>query len=162
VSKKLLCSNIPPMKHEHDRSTPLKSSHFIFCMIYFNIIFRPMPSFPSLSPFYGFISKSKPSISHPLSYSACFFHSIPHFITNVTFVKKTILEHPQCVAFSILLLLSLSQILSLVTETQILVLGLKPSFIHLFVTRTSFLAHSSKFCGLSARNRHYIPLLPFA
>jgi hypothetical protein len=137
VLKKLLCPNIPPIKHEHLVSTPLKSSHFIVCMIYFNIILRHMPTSPSLSLFYGFKSNSRSSISHPLSYVACFVHSVPYFITPVTFVKKTNLERPHCVAFSVLLLFYLGQIISLVTRDQILVLGLRPSFIPLFVVPVS-------------------------
>jgi len=90
VLMKLLCSNIPQMKHEHLSSTALKRSHFIFCMIYFNIILRPMHSSPILSLFYDFKSNSRPIISHPLSYAACFVHSIPYFITPVNFVKKKI------------------------------------------------------------------------
>jgi len=53
------------------------------------------------------------------------------------FRKERNLERPHCVVFSILLLFSLGQILSLVTGAQILVLGLKPSFMPLFVIPVS-------------------------
>lgn len=110
-----------------------------------------MPTFPSLSHFYGFKSNSRPSISHPLSYAPCLVHSIPYFSTPLYFVKKTNLECPNCVAFSILLLFSLGQILSLVTWAQILVLDLKSSFVPLFCN-TSFIAHSSKFRSTIAKS----------
>jgi hypothetical protein len=134
VLMKMLCSNIPPMKHEHVSSIALKSSHFMFCMIYFNIILRPTHTFPSLSLFYGFESNSRPSVSHRLSYAACFVHSNPYFITQVNFVKK---KNCNVVVFSILLLFSLCQILSLVSGAQILVLGFKPSFMPLHVITVS-------------------------